>query len=162
MPQAATSNSHTASRGLSLLTLQDTSLYWSHNPFLSSFPPPITPAWLYIVPWEQRPVLLVSVAPQWLRSSRCSTKEKRLMACSYYPHWSSHSANSSGDLVPPRYYRDRKTHFNILDQWADWQVNCVFQPDPSYGSKDPFQGPCLLSSFSQESHEAKSLSLWAP
>lgn len=78
-----------------------------------------------MVPWEHRPVLLVSIAPHCLRGSRCSTKERRLMACSYCPHWSSHSANSSGDLVRSRCYRNHKTHFNILDQWADWKVNCL-------------------------------------
>ena len=78
-----------------------------------------------MVPWEHRPILLVSIAPHCLRGSRCSIKERRLMACSYSPHWSSHSAKSSGDLVRSRCYRNHKTHFNILDQWADWQVNCL-------------------------------------
>ena len=77
----------------------DTPPPWGSSSLHPKIPPSsehIAPSWhvsccqlhfpdFYIVPWEHRCVLLISVTPQCLKGSRCSTKERRLMTCSYCP-----------------------------------------------------------------------------
>ena len=136
---------------------QDSSLLWIHGPFLVSFLMPIIPADFNIVPWDHRPVLLVSPTPRCLKGSRCATKEGRLMTCSYCPPWSSHSASGSWNLVGSRTYRDRKTHLYLLDQRAGLWGSSAFKPAPSLDPKDTLHSPSHLSSLSRETHQ-----LWKP
>lgn len=74
--------SHTTSLGLFLSTPQDPSFLWTHSLFLAYFLLPITLSWL------QHSALRAQMCPthpQCLKGSRCSTKERRLMTCSYCP-----------------------------------------------------------------------------